>query len=58
MKLPQIEELEEERNELIEELDKRHEKAQELSFLLEQVTAELTQVQKRNEYLELTNQNH
>ena len=42
----------------MEELDHKEDQRQELSFLLEQVTGELNSVQKRNEFLELANQNH
>ena len=53
-----IEQLEEERNALFEELGRREDQCQDLSCLLEQVTSELNSVQKRNEFLELANQNH
>ena len=48
-----IEELKEDRNQLIEELEKREQQLQEHSCLLEQVTAELNKCEQDNEYLKL-----
>ena len=53
-----IEELQQERNCLADEVERWYEQCQEISSLYEQVAVELNQVKKRNDYLELANQNY
>ena len=53
-----IEELEDERNRMIEETDRLLQQNQEYEILLEQLTIQLSSVQKSEQYLKRANENH
>ena len=56
--LPVIEELEEARNELIEDCERLAEENQELQTLIEHTSIQLDTVSKSEEYLKQVNENH